>query len=142
MAASSARVRVRRDLVAALILVVWMSGCGLGADRPPTLAAADVARALEPATGITLRATPPPSGTPGLPELATSLSGSTTGESLTVLVFFEAEGTRRVLGSGGKPAGVAVLTRSNIVVLYRVSPGTVDQSRQIRQALAAIIVRA
>jgi hypothetical protein len=60
---------------------------------------------------------------------------------LTVLVFFEATGTRRVLGRGGTPAGTTVLTRSNVVVLYRAAPGTADRSRQIRRALAAVIAR-
>jgi hypothetical protein len=128
--------------MAALILVVWLSGCGLGADRPPTIRAADIARPLESATGIALRPVRPPFGVPGLPELATTLSGGTTYESLTVLVFFEEEGTKRVLGSGRKPAGMTVLTRSNVVVLYRASPRAIDKSRQVERALAAVIVRA
>ena len=82
---------------------------------------------------------PPPSGVPGLPELATTLSGGTADESLTVFVFFEPGGTKRVLGSGGRPAGTKVLTRSNVVVLYRASRGVTDRSQQVSDALDAII---
>lgn len=138
MGSSSDRCRERRGLVA-LAVVASFSGCGLGPDRPPTIAATDIARSLQTATGIAVRQVAPPSAVPGLPELATTLSGGTSGESLTVFVFFEADGTKRVLGSGRSPAGVNILTRSNVVVMYRVARGRRDRSRQIRQALAAVI---
>lgn len=127
---------------AALILVLGLSGCGLSADRSPTLEAADVTRKLESATGFVLRPVLPPTGVPGLPELTTTLTGSTAYESLTVFVFFEADGTKRVLGSGRRPAGTKVMTRSNVVILYRTSRGATDRSQQVRNALDAIIASA
>jgi hypothetical protein len=134
--------RLRQHVIATLVCVLAMSGCGLGAETPPTIRAADVARQLEAATGIRLRAVRPPSGLPGLPELATTLSGGTTYESLTVFVFFEREGTKLVLGNGRRPDGMTVLTRANVVVLYRASSEATDKARQVRDALDADIVGA
>jgi len=139
MAASPIPARVRERCLAATLLVSALSGCALGADRPPTIRAADVARGLQSATGIPLRAVRPPFGLPGLPELATTLSGGTTYESLTAFVFFEPAGTKRVLGGARRPSEMTVLTRSNVVVLYRRAVQAPDKSRQVRQALDAII---
>lgn len=134
----------RRGSSAALVLVLLLglSGCGIGADRSPTLEAGNVAQKLEIATGIPLKAVPPPAGAPGLPELATTLSGSTRDQSLTVFVFFETPGAKRVLGSGSRPAGMNVMTRSNVVVLYRASARAAVRARQVREALEAVIASA
>jgi hypothetical protein len=139
MAAPPTPARVRERCIAAAVLVGALGGCGLGADRPPTIRAAEIARGLQSATGIPLRAVRPPFGLPGVPELATTLSGGTTYESLTVFVFFEPAGTKRVLGGDRRPAGMTVLTRSNVVVLYRRSAQAGDKSRQLRRALKAVI---
>lgn len=140
MHAPQIRPRAHTRVIAALVLVASMSGCGLGADQPPTIRAADLARQLESGTGIRLRAIRPPFGVPGLPDLATTLSGGTSYESLTAFVFFETKATERVLGGGRTPSGVTVLTRSNVVVLYRRSAQATDRSRQVRQALDTVIV--
>jgi hypothetical protein len=140
--AALARPRARRCLVATALLLACTSGCGPGGDGRPTLTAADVARPLQSATGIGLKPVRPPFEVPGLPELATTLTGGTEYESLTVLVFFEREGAARVLGSGRTPPGMTVIARSNVVVLYHASAGAADDSPRIRRALAGLMARA
>lgn len=142
MATIPARRRTRNGVAAALALIIALSGCELRPQRAATIEADDIGRRLESATGIALRSVAPPSGAPGLPELVTTLSGATRQESLTVLVFFEADATKRVLGSGGTPAGMDVLARSNIVVLYRVARGGSNRSRQVRRAIDLVMEHA
>jgi hypothetical protein len=140
MDVSRIQTRRRGRFLPAMVLIILMGGCGSGVDKQPTVRAADVAQQLQAATGLPLKAVQPPTGLPGLPELATTLSGGTTYESLTVFVFFEPEGIKRLLGTGRKPEDGTVLVRSNVVVLYRTSPTATNKSQQIRRALDALMV--
>ncbi len=137
-------VRSGLGCLAAVGAAASVTACGLGPDRKPPIRAADVARELTAASGIALTATPPPIGLPGLPELATTLSGGSRTEFLAALVFFERAGTERVLGWQrllGREralAGTTVLRRNNVVVIYRTSQSANDRSSTLRQALARL----
>jgi hypothetical protein len=81
-----------------------------------------------------VRSAPPPGI--ALPALRATYSVADHGEQLTVLDFFDEADTATVLGGGRAPAGMTVLRRGNVVVLYSHVAG-IDHSAAIRRALDA-----
>jgi hypothetical protein len=123
-----------------LVLVVTLAGCSLRA-REKLLYADDVAATLQSATGMSLRASPP-IGKPD-PQVAATLVGGDESESVTVLVFFNLKDALQPLGQlhRNRVAGVNIIRRANVVVLYTRRPGSPDHLGAIRKAINTLALK-
>jgi hypothetical protein len=107
----------------------------VGGSNDQLLHADDVADALRSATGMPLLPSSP-IGAPD-PEVAATLVGGNRSESVTALVFFDLKEPEQPLGKLRKDrvAGVDVVRRANVVVLYTRRLGAPNRLAAIRRAI-------
>jgi hypothetical protein len=92
--------------------------------------------AVEAGLGVKLQRAAPPAGQPGIPALRATFAGGDGEEQVTVLEFYDPQGTDQVLGAARSVPGIEILERRNVLVLYTRQNGP-DHRELLDRALDA-----